>query len=121
MVNQIFESVSVPKQISKRIDNTYDIVFVCISTCSVDKKVVHCCCSIVKMKSLNPCSTLSILHSAYYMFQLICIGSELISPAPNLHPCIPFPKAILCIVNILNHVLFMRWSIKTSKLSKIVP
>ena len=52
MVNEIFESVSnlFAKQISKKDRrNTYGIVFVRISSCSVDKKIAHCCFCIDKI------------------------------------------------------------------------
>ena len=53
VVNQIFVSVSglFAKQILKKIGPTYGIIFACISSCPVDKKMVHCCFSIIKMKN----------------------------------------------------------------------
>ena len=55
VVNQIFESVSdlLAKHIKTDRPPTYmyGIVFVCISSCSVDKKIEHCCSTIDKIKN----------------------------------------------------------------------
>ena len=52
VLNQIFESVS---NLWNKYQNgyapTYGIVFVCISSCSGDKKIAHCCFSYDKMKT----------------------------------------------------------------------
>ena len=60
LLNQLFESVSClfAKEISKKnITPTYKIVYVCISSVSIDKKIGHCCFYIDKIKNKKPHST----------------------------------------------------------------
>ena len=60
LFNQLFESVSglFATEISKIIQPpTYKIVCVCISSSSIDKKIMHCCFSIndkIKHKNTHP-------------------------------------------------------------------
>ena len=50
VVNQMFESVSdlFAKHVSERIGPLPMVLFCVYSSCSVDKKIVHCCFSIDK-------------------------------------------------------------------------
>ena len=70
MFNLLFESISDLK-ISKRIVTRH-----CLRTtfCSIDKKIVHCCFYILKIKTKN-----RIMHSSFWMYMYCTTGNNLFS------------------------------------------
>ena len=76
VVNQMPESVSdfFVKHVSKRIGPLPMAFFVCVySSCSVDKKIVHCCFSIDK-KKLKMCRALQCLDRLLETYLIFFFG-----------------------------------------------